>query len=666
MNVKEKRRQTPERQLKWHLCIILCCLLFLKGVPMTVLAADDYHVSVNGVGVDSANAEDVLGDGTVSYDSVTNTLSLDNASLQSIKNDTGEAFTIHVTGQNSVTRISTGGAKKLINSNSALTINGSGTLELSGIDGNDSIQCVSASGTVTVDGVRLTMVNAYDAGIASSGDIVVLNHAYVTGNTGKLFCATSGKLTITNSTVKAPDGNGEITGWNAVWVKDLEIKDSVMEIDAPSQAVYASGNMVIDKSDITVNSQSIPGQPGLWAEEILTITDSTVKAESFNHIPVYAGGDLTISGGSIEAVTSHTSAAAFRSGNGSITIAGPITVSTTTVGGTVCKAKNGIVIKTSLRDSDSKMYEVNAGDTLADMSEAGTGCFNAGTDVAAEIGTRACFRIDEHTRHIYSQETVKEEALITAADCTNAAVCFKSCSCGLVSTDSADIFVTGTPAGHKTVHYEAVEPNCSAAGNVEYWECESCNKYFSDEAGTAEVKPENTVIDKAPDRHISDGSGWHSDKDGHWNTCVCGEILNNTGHTLTWVIDREATEDTSGLKHEECSVCGFAKAAVEIPASQTATDPTKPEEPAKPEEPTNSEKPSESEEPSKPGEPDNPGETIEPDEQDDPFYEELPDSTVSPRTGDNSNTAFWFVMAVIAGTVFVSMLYWGEGKREEQ
>ena len=81
MKAKEKRRQTVERQFRWHLYIILFCLLFLIGVSITVLAADDYHV----------------------------------------------------TGQNSVTRIFTSGAKKLINSNSALTINGSGTLELSGI-----------------------------------------------------------------------------------------------------------------------------------------------------------------------------------------------------------------------------------------------------------------------------------------------------------------------------------------------------------------------------------------------------------------------------------------------------------------------------------------------------------------------------------------------------
>lgn len=236
-------------------------------------------------------------------------------------------------GVNSVTRSSSGDADKLIYSNSALTIQGGGGLRLSGIDGSDFIQCVSADGTVTVNTTRLTMVNTCDAGIVSSGDIELI-HAYVRGNAGNLFRATDGKLTITDSTVKAPDGTGEIIGWNVVWVRDLELTRSTLEIVAPSQAVWADGNMVINGCDITVNSQSIPGQPGLYAGGNLTITGSVVKAESFNHVPVYAGSDLTVLGGSIEAVTNHTSAAAFRA-VGSITIAGPITVSTTTVGGTV-------------------------------------------------------------------------------------------------------------------------------------------------------------------------------------------------------------------------------------------------------------------------------------------------------------------------------------------
>ena len=36
-------------------------------------------------------------------------------------------------------------------------------------------------------------------------------------------------------------------------------------------------------------------------------------------------------------------------------------------------------------------------------------------------------------------------------------------------------------------------------------------------------------------------------------------------HTFKWVVDKEATTTGKGSKHEECSVCGYRKASVEIP-----------------------------------------------------------------------------------------------------
>lgn len=42
-----------------------------------------------------------------------------------------------------------------------------------------------------------------------------------------------------------------------------------------------------------------------------------------------------------------------------------------------------------------------------------------------------------------------------------------------------------------------------------------------------------------------------------------------TGHQYEWVIDKEATETEKGSKHEECTVCGYKKDAVEIPATGT-------------------------------------------------------------------------------------------------
>ena len=99
---------------------------------------------------------------------------------------------------------------------------------------------------------------------------------------------------------------------------------------------------------------------------------------------------------------------------------------------------------------------------------------------------------------------------------------------------------------------------------------------------------------------------WHSDETGHWNTCECGEKLNEAAHTFEWVIDKEATAAEAGSKHEECTVCGYAKAAVEIPAT---------------------------------------GETT------------------SPETGDNSNIALWIAVMLAAGTALTGTAVYSRKRR---
>ena len=75
------------------------------------------------------------------------------------------------------------------------------------------------------------------------------------------------------------------------------------------------------------------------------------------------------------------------------------------------------------------------------------------------------------------------------------------------------------------------------------------------------------------------GTEWVSDAAGHWHVCDCGEISDYAAHTFKWVIDKDATATEAGSKHEVCTVCGYKKAAVEIPATGTPTDPTDPTNP---------------------------------------------------------------------------------------
>ena len=244
------------------------------------------------------------------------------------------------------------------------------------------------------------------------------------------------------------------------------------------------------------------------------------------------------------------------------------------------------------------------------------------------VGTAIYSNTNENItgEHSFTQETVDAQYLKSAATCTEAAVYYKSCAfCG--QSSPTETFIDGNPAGHSggtatctgkavcevcgeeygkinaanhtnLVKTEAKPATHMAEGNIEYWYCDGCDKYFSDKAGTKEIALANTVIPKLTE-HTADGTGWHSDETNHWNTCECGEKLNEAAHIFKWVIDKEATATEKGSKHEKCTVCGYEKAAVEIPATGTPSD----------------------------------------------------IDTSSPQTGDDSNIALWIAVMFAAGAV---------------
>ena len=199
---------------------------------------------------------------------------------------------------------------------------------------------------------------------------------------------------------------------------------------------------------------------------------------------------------------------------------------------------------------------------------------------------------------------------------------------------------------HDMKYVEAKEPTHLEDGNIACWYCEYCDKYYKGSTGTNELSLEEITIPKLKE-HTPDDSGWHSDETNHWNTCECGEKLNEAAHTFEWVIDKEATATENGSKHEECTVCGYAKAAVEIPATGTTEAPTEPTEPSKLEEPTEPTEPSKPEEtPSEPSK----GES----QTDDSKY---------PQTGDNKKIALWSAGMLAAGAALTGVVLYGRKEK---
>lgn len=101
--------------------------------------------------------------------------------------------------------------------------------------------------------------------------------------------------------------------------------------------------------------------------------------------------------------------------------------------------------------------------------------------------------------HNYSSEVMKEEALKTEGTCTNEAIYIKSCSrCGDVDSDIENTFLGNKDSNNHSdlIHYIRNDSTTEKTGNVEYWYCEGCKKYYSDSKATKEITKEDTVIAK--------------------------------------------------------------------------------------------------------------------------------------------------------------------------
>lgn len=70
---------------------------------------------------------------------------------------------------------------------------------------------------------------------------------------------------------------------------------------------------------------------------------------------------------------------------------------------------------------------------------------------------------------------------------------------------------------HNMVHTEGKDATCTENGNIEYWQCTSCEKYYADAEGKYEILLSNTVI-TAGHTFADD---WSYDENMHWHDATC-------------------------------------------------------------------------------------------------------------------------------------------------
>ena len=160
--------------------------------------------------------------------------------------------------------------------------------------------------------------------------------------------------------------------------------------------------------------------------------------------------------------------------------------------------------------------------TLADATKATTTFTMPGNDVKIEATYK-----DAPPSHTHSYGTEWKY------DDTNH---WHECQCG----DKADI------AAHSASEWIVDTAATETADGAKHKECTVCKKVL-----------ETAPIPATGSNHThSYGTEWKYDGTNHWHECECGDKADTAAHSFQWVIDKAATKEATGIKHEECTVCG--------------------------------------------------------------------------------------------------------------
>lgn len=189
-------------------------------------------------------------------------------------------------------------------------------------------------------------------------------------------------------------------------------------------------------------------------------------------------------------------------------------------------AQNTVVTVTADAPETGKVFDkwvvLEGNVTLADVTKATTTFTMPGNDVKLEATYK-----DAPPSHTHSYGT---EWKYDDTDHWN------ECECG----DKANI------AAHSASEWIVDTAATETADGAKHKECTVCKKVL-----------ETAPIPATGSNHThSYGTEWKYDGTNHWHECECGDKADTAAHSFQWMIDKAATKEATGIKHEECTVCG--------------------------------------------------------------------------------------------------------------
>lgn len=302
-------------------------------------------------------------------------------------------------------------------------------------------------------------------------------------------------------------------------------------------------------------------------------------------LPLESGSAFSMSGGFGEFYTSENQGAWMSTGN-AVSVNGAVAVLKFKVPAYSGQKNYPITVLVDVRNDDGLLGTVTAYGSVTVNNPTQSISLDKTTLALDMSGTKTATLAATLTPANATDSVVWTSSDSTVVSVANGTVtALKAGSATITATaggKSATCAVTVTCSHTGAVETKANEPTCQATGNNAYYTCSGCNKVLkADKTTVTTVAAETlakvdhkggtaTCTAQAVCSMCNQGYGekkahsfaaaWQSDANQHWHICTsCNtEKSGLAAHSYEWKVDEEATEDKTGLKHEEC-VCGAKK-----------------------------------------------------------------------------------------------------------
>ena len=103
--------------------------------------------------------------------------------------------------------------------------------------------------------------------------------------------------------------------------------------------------------------------------------------------------------------------------------------------------------------------------------------------------------------------------------------------------------------GHNLTKVEAKSATCTTDGNIEYYKCDSCKKYFKDDKGTTEINLADTIVKASGHSYGEPTWSWTSDTQAVATfKCKNGDDSQEFKGIMSSKITKDATCDAAGVR----------------------------------------------------------------------------------------------------------------------